>query len=284
MIDVDAARTFMHSYARLLDRRRFQHAFDDAPAELVLAAVTAYRNPEGGFGALEPDLRAPSSQPIPTRYALDVLAELPPCDECRALALGALDWLATVTNADGSVPFVLPSGGDQPAAFWLQPSPESSLLATAQLAAAAHRLELDHPWLARATAYCWGHVRGISPAEAYTFRFSVDFLDAVPDRARADAEIDRLTQLMPADGRIVVTEGVEGEELDPLVIAMAHPCRRAAVRRGSPRAGGRHARGRAGRRRRLGLHLGEVDPRRRMGVARRGHHRRLWTLRAYGRL
>lgn len=219
MIDLDAARTFVHSHARLLDRRRFQHAFDGAPADLVLTALTAYRNPDGGIGALEPDLRTPASQPIPVRYALDVLATVPPSNEAQALALGALDWLLTVTNDDGGVPFVLPSAAEQPAAFWMQPAPESSLLATAQLVAGALRLGLDHPWLSGAAAYCWSRVGDVSPGDAYTFSYVVDLLDVTPDRARADQEIDRLAALVPADGRIIVAGGNEGEAIDPLAIA-----------------------------------------------------------------
>ncbi len=219
MIDLDAARAFVHGHARLIDRRRFQHAFDGAPAELVLAAVSAYRNPDGGIGALEPDLRTPASQPIPTRYALAILARLPPSEDRAALALGALDWLATVSNDDGGVPFILASAAEQPAAFWLQPSPKSSLLATAQLAAAVARLELDHPWLADAAAYCWAHLLGVLPSEAYTFKYVLDFLDATPERLRASEAIAHLATLMPSGGNIVVTEGIEGEQLDPLAIA-----------------------------------------------------------------
>jgi hypothetical protein len=219
MIDLDAARAFVHSHARLVDRRQFQYAFDDAPAELVLAAVSAYRNPDGGFGALEPDLRTPASQPIPVRYALDILATLPATDQRQTLARDSLAWLATVTNDDGGVPFVLPSAAEQAAAFWMQSSPESSLLATAQLAAAALRLGLDHPWLAAAAEYCWAHVGAVRPSDAYTFKFVVDFLDATPEGSRAGRELERLAGLVPATGRIVVTEGVEGEELDPLSIA-----------------------------------------------------------------
>lgn len=219
MINLDAARTFVHSHGRLVDRRRFQHAFDGAPAELVLTALTAYRNPDGGIGALEPDLRTPASQPIPVRYAMDILATLPASAAGQALALGALDWLATVTNEDGGVPFVLPSVAEQPAAFWMQPAPESSLLATAQLVAGALRLGLDHSWLVSASTYCWAHVGDVTPGDAYTFKYVVDFLDVTPDRVRADQDIDRLATLVPADGRIIVAEGVEGEELDPLAIA-----------------------------------------------------------------
>lgn len=219
MTDLDAARRFVHGHARLLERRRLEHAFDGAPAELVLAALTAYRNPDGGIGALEPDLRTPASQPLPTRSALAVLAGLPATGATRAMALGALDWLATVSGADGGVPFVLPSGAEQPAAPWLTPSPGSSLLATAQLAAAAHRLGLAHPWLDRADGFCWAHLRDPEVRDGYTFAFVVDLLDATPERARADAELDVLAALVPADGRTAVAGGVEGEHVDPLIVA-----------------------------------------------------------------
>lgn len=210
----------MATTARLLERRRFAHLFDGGPAELVLSALKAYRNADGGFGMVDPDVRTASSQPSALRYALEVLAELPAGDEARALAAGAFDWLQTVTGADGSVPFVLPTAADGPHAPWFDSADASpSLLMTAQLAAAGHRLELDHPWLGPATAYCWRHLAELNLSEAYTFAYVVDLLDAVPDRARADAAIDALADRVPTDGRIVVAEGVEGEELDPLDVA-----------------------------------------------------------------
>jgi hypothetical protein len=124
-----------------------------------------------------------------------------------------------VSNDDGGVPFVLPSVTGQPAVAWIQPAPESSLLATVQLAAGALRLGLDHSWVARAVAYCWARVGDVTPADAYTFTYVVDFLDVVPDRARAAQELDRLATLVPADGRIVAEGGIEGEELGPLAVA-----------------------------------------------------------------
>lgn len=117
------------------------------------------------------------------------------------------------------MPFVLSSSPEQPAAPWLPPSPESSLLATAQLAAGAHRLDLDHPWLTSAASYCWARAEQVTPGDAYAFRYFVDFLDATPNRTRADAELDRLVGLMPSTGHLVVAEGAEGEALDPLAIA-----------------------------------------------------------------
>jgi hypothetical protein len=220
MTDIDAARIFVHGHARLVDRRRFAHLVDGAPADLVLAAIGAYRNPDGGIGALDPDTRTPTSQPIPVSYALGMLAELPPSPERQSLALGALDWLTTVSNPDGGVPFLLPSATGYPAAFWMQPSAESSLLATVQLAAGGLRLGVDHPWLDPASRYCWERIETAAPdGDAYTFKYAVDFLDATPDHDRAEAVLAGLAGRVPADGRIRVAGGAEGEQLDPLAVA-----------------------------------------------------------------
>ena len=75
--DVEAARNFVLGNARLLDRRRFLHRFEDGSAEAVLEALLPYRNEDGGFShALEPDLRGLASQPVPLEHALHVLDEI----------------------------------------------------------------------------------------------------------------------------------------------------------------------------------------------------------------
>jgi hypothetical protein len=220
MPDIAAAAQFVHTHGRLLERRRFDHLFGSAPdAEAVLRAVDAYRNADGGIGFLEPDLRTPTSQPSAVLYAFEVLEEiqdavaLPP-----ALTTGALDWIATFTNDDGGIPFVLEAAADFPHAPWWtpQPDPPSSLLMTAGVAAAALRLGLEHPWLAGAADYVWGALDELQISEAYSFRYVVHFLDATPDRARAEAELDRLAERVPADGVLTVGAGVEGEALSPL--------------------------------------------------------------------
>ena len=68
MVDLTAASEFMATHARLLDRRRFDVLVHGGAPEGVLAAVDAFRNPDGGYGwGMEPDLRAPrASPPAPT--------------------------------------------------------------------------------------------------------------------------------------------------------------------------------------------------------------------------
>ena len=90
---------------------------------------------------------------------------------------------------------------------------------TAGLAAGAHRLGLDHPWLGPATDYCWERAGEIAEGDAYTVRYGVDFLDAVPDRARAEEVLASVAERIPADGLLPVGGGTDGEVLRPLELA-----------------------------------------------------------------
>ena len=72
-VDFVAAEQFMLREARLLERRLFAWRFRGGSAGSVTEAVEAYANEDGGYGnALEPDLRGPSSQPVPLERALEI--------------------------------------------------------------------------------------------------------------------------------------------------------------------------------------------------------------------
>jgi hypothetical protein len=219
MTDLDAAARFIAAHARLIDRRRFAFLAGDGSREAVMRALAAYRNDDGGFGQIEPDVRTPASQPVCILYALEILQEIDATD--LSLATEALDWLQTASNDDGGVPILLPTAKGWPHAPWMQPHdpPGSSLLVTAGIAAIAHRLGLDHPWLAHATDYCWTRARDAMTGDAYAFRFVLDFLDAVPDRERAAGELAAMAGRVPADGLLRVEGGTEEEVLRPLDLA-----------------------------------------------------------------
>jgi hypothetical protein len=223
MPDLAAARQFVHSHGRLLERRRFEHLYGDAQddPEPVLRALEAYKNADGGFGLLEPDLRTPASQPSAVLYAFEVLEELPSAARPAALTTQALDWIDTITNDDGGIPFVTPTAeGFAYAPWWAPADPApSSLLMTAGVASVAYRLGLDHPWLTKADTYIWDQLAHLRLSDAYAFRYVVHFLAAVPDRARADAELAVLRDRIPDDGVITVESGIEGETLGVLEVA-----------------------------------------------------------------
>jgi tyrosine-protein phosphatase YwqE len=220
----------------------------------------AYVNPDGGIGALEPDLRAPAGQPLAVLSALAILAEAGARDD--ALATGALDWLlADGTNPDGGVPFVLPSLRGWPHVPWLEApdDPPSSLLATAGLVAHVQRLGLEHQWRTPATEFCWARAASAGDAtDPHTLRHVLDFLDTAGDRPRAEALLDALAEKIPSDGVLTVNAGIAGEVLRPLDLA-PHPG---------------HAARRPGRRRRLDLRLGRLEPGGDPRMARDRDHRR----------
>lgn len=190
MTDLDAARDFLLLNARLIDRVRFAHLFEGAAREPVLAALRAYRNDDGGFGhGLEPDIRAPDSQPGAVNSALEILEETQASDDPMVGA--ACDWLASVSNPDGGVPFALASLEGYPRAPWWQASEESSLTITGLLASQLHRAGSSHPWLEGATEFCFARAADPNCESAYELRGLVAFLDAVPDRDRAQRRSKR---------------------------------------------------------------------------------------------
>ena len=218
----------MAGHARLLDRRRFELLFDDGDAEPVLAALRAYRNGDGGYGhGLEPDLRAPESQPSAALHAFEVFAEVAPVTSPDAVDL--CDWLDAVALPDGGLPFALPIADPTGSApFWANADPHAfSLQISAIVAAQANRVAAHDPavaghrWLARATSRCLAAIDALETApEAYVLAFVVRLLDAVHDRnAAAPALLARLGEYIPDDGRIPVTGGLPEETLRPLDLA-----------------------------------------------------------------
>jgi len=136
--DLNAAKTFMAAHGRQLDCRRLELLLDGGDPAAVLAAVDAYRNPDGGYGwGLEPDLRAPESQPGGALHALEAFADAAPATTPRALEL--CDWLATASLPDGGLPFALPITDPAGCAPWWQgpDAGESSLQITSIVAGIA---------------------------------------------------------------------------------------------------------------------------------------------------
>ena len=223
MVDLDAASDFMAAHARLLDRRRFDVLVRGAPPDGVLAALEAYRNPDGGYSwGLEPDLRDTRSQPGPALHAFEVFEDIAPATTPRAVEL--CDWLETVTLPDGGVPFAVPvesSAGCAP--FWANADPDhSSLQITAIVTAMAHRAArhdsaiAEHDWLKRATDYCLETIEAEGEeTEPMALAFAFQALDAA-GRPEAEALIDKLGARIPEDGMMKVVGGSPDEYMRPL--------------------------------------------------------------------
>lgn len=214
--DFDAATAFIAANARVLDRRRFQRMFEDGAAEPVRDAVAAYRNDDGGFGhGLEPDCRAPGSQPAAAEMALRVMDEADAWDD--ALVLGACDWLTAVAPAEGGAAFVESNPqalAGWPHAPWWVPAPggPASLLPTGSIAGTLHARGVQHPWLDRATEVMWTR---ISKAGAETGGYEMfgvlAFLQHVPDRDRATAVFGQVGSLLLENNLVAIDPETTGE-------------------------------------------------------------------------
>jgi hypothetical protein len=225
--DINAARAFLVSQGRLLDRHRSDLVMDIGDPDRVLRALDAHRNPDGGYGwSIEPDLRSAGSHPAGALHAFEVIEEIAPATSPHAAEL--CDWLATVTRPDGGLPFVLPI--DDPTAsspVWTEAdTTTSSLQITSAVAALAHRAGrydlaiAEHPWLAAATGYCLERIAATErPEEMFVLelRFALWFLDAIADDVpEAADQMRRLAGAIPPSGSLPVPGGAADEKLRPL--------------------------------------------------------------------
>ena len=184
---IDNAARFIWQNARLLERRLFAQLFQNASRDPVAAAITAYRNADGGFGhALEPDVRAPSSQPLFCEIALRALHTAGIRD--ATLANGAAEFLASVAEPSGRVAIVTSDVLNYPrAVHWTSPEfSGDSPNPTAALAGMLRYQRVAQQWLDRASAWCWRRLE--QPIdEAHEIVCVLTFLEHEADRKRASA-------------------------------------------------------------------------------------------------
>ena len=190
-------RDFVYREGRLLERRLFAALFEDGPASAVVDCLRGYQNADGGFGhALEPDKRAPSSQPLDVLIALEAVAAAGAIDE-QMIRRGC-DFLETVADDRGALPPVLPSIAGFPRAdHWGDGEFPPGALPTVGIAALLDKLGVDHPWRRRVDTFCWHVVEVQPPDDAHALRECFAFLEHAPDRPRAKAAGVGLARALP---------------------------------------------------------------------------------------
>jgi len=224
-VKVSAAERFVYSSARLLDRHRLAVLLHDAPIEPVLRGLAAYRNSDGGYGhALEPDVRGPNSETTSTLHALEVLDELNALGDPLA---DVVEWVATVAESDGGVPFILPTSAGYPLAAWMVPHGGSHL--TFGLAALLGQAGARSTWLNTADEWCWQRLRQVQDLNAYWLKYALDFLDRTVDADRAVRVIETLRPLLRPDGSVPVPGGTENETLSALTLSPSPAARSRAL-------------------------------------------------------
>lgn len=227
-IDLAAARSFLATHGRQLDRLRLLLHLGEVDAPQVLSALDGYQNADGSYGwGLEPDLRDGRGQPGAALHAFEVFDEVAALAGIRTpSAVKLCEWLATVALGDGGLPFALPVADPAGCApFWRDAvSTQSSLHITAAVTAPALRLARHdeavaaHPWLIGSTRYCLDEIAARQrPASTLELIYCLAFLDAlaVTDESAA-GHVRRLGAVVPADGLMHVEGGRDDEFQRPL--------------------------------------------------------------------
>jgi hypothetical protein len=230
----ERARDYLMTEARPLDHALFEHRFEGAAPETVLAELTRYRNEDGGFGrALEPDVRTPTSSALATGIALGVLREVgagadhPPVQDAVAYLLDTFD-------AERRVWRVVPEDvNDYPHAPWwhdeggslAQTFDDFLIVPRAQLLAHLHAYPTLAPptWLRDVTGRTVAVVEGMD-VETFggggdSVRYALDLAEA-PGLA-PDFRQRLLTRLRPVVDALVVRDPDRWSEysMQPLKIA-----------------------------------------------------------------
>jgi hypothetical protein len=218
--DLNRAAEFVWRHARLLDRHRFAYLFLGGDKGTVMSALRAYQNADGGFGnALEPDLRAPDSQPVPVWSALEILDEIKSLDD--PMVAQACDYLSSVSCPDGGVPFVLASAQLYPRAPWWQPAEQSAgaLVPTAGIVGLLSKRGVQHPWLDGARTFCWRRIDALQLTGPYDVKFALRFLEQEADQGRARQAVDRIGPMLLERDWVALDPAAQGDVHLPLEFA-----------------------------------------------------------------
>lgn len=192
-----AAREFIRREGRLVERRLFSTLFEGADPVGVVDSLRGYQNTDGGFGhGLEPDKRCPDSLAIDVETAFQILSAAGAVDQ--ELVQRACDWLQSTAAPDGAVALSSPAMEPYPRAeHWSEWTYVPGLNPTAGLAGLLHNFGVEHPWLTRATDWCWSALDAGFPEDAHAMLESLVFLEHVPGRARAEAFVAGIGDWLP---------------------------------------------------------------------------------------
>ena len=205
----DAGRAFIQREGRVLEQRLAATIFDGAPPGGVVDALRGFQNPDGGFGhGLEPDKRCPASLGIDVEAALLAMNAAGTVD--HEMVGRACDFLASIATSDGAVALSAPVMEAYPRAeHWSDWTYIPGFNPTAGLAGILHRMEIDHPWVDKATDWCWSALDGDLPDDAHAVSEILVFLGDVPDRARAEARAPAVVE------HLATAAHYRGDPLDP---------------------------------------------------------------------
>jgi hypothetical protein len=198
---LERAEEFIYKNGRLLDRKRYELFFANGSREAVLSVLRAYQNEDGGFGnALEPDIRCPHSQPVPTEMALHIMEEIEAFD--GSILEGMVRYLSQITVKDsGGFPLAFRSVNDYPHAPWWKTERDNhaSMNPTGTIMGLLLKQKVktdfnEDPWFQQSLQYVWNQLDRDNPSGYHDGVQWITFLQHTPDRVKADKYISLLDE------------------------------------------------------------------------------------------
>ena len=185
------AKDFLYKNARLLDRKRFEYHFEGGSSVEVINVLRTYQNVDGGFGnALEPDIRCPQSQPVPTEMALTIMDEV----ECfdTGIIKGIAKYIQSITLPEGGIPFVFTSASLYPHAPWWKTEEDnkSSINPTGKIIGYLYKQKAytdfyHEEWFLRNVQFIWSYLENGGVTDYHDGIQLITFLENAPDTSKA---------------------------------------------------------------------------------------------------
>lgn len=215
---IERGGRFLSQIARPLERAGFSCLFESASSQALLDALSAHKNSDGGYGeSLEPDLRDPNSHPLFVDFALKAAYQAGV--RAPSIAEGVCDFLESVSQPGGSLPYLLPSALERPrAAHWEKLHPPSLEL-TYGIVGLLHWLGIEHSWLEAATAECWAGLEAAPPQDAHALIGVLHFLEFASPNDKREECLSRILELVPQARWLKIDPEASGYGLSPLELA-----------------------------------------------------------------
>ena len=177
---LEKATRFIWENSRFLERAVFEHFFYKGPTARILEILKTYQNEDGGFGhALEPDLRAPDSQPLFTEFALRTLYECNLRDP--EMAYKVCGFLSKHADFKQGIPSIFLSSQNFPrAAHWNNPTAvQPSMDRMTGLVGLVSWQGIKHPWLSEAIEVCIESIATTYYEDAHTIQNAFCLLESL---------------------------------------------------------------------------------------------------------
>jgi hypothetical protein len=216
----ESATNFIWKNARLLERAIFAYHFLNGSPARILDVLHTYQNEDGGFGnALEPDLRAPDSQPLFVEFALRTLYE---CNlQAPDMSKRACEFLSKHADLEKGIPLVFPS-------FRLYPHPshmdnpqveQASMERLTGLVGLLYWQGVSDPWLQQAVEVCVNFITNSSFTDTHTILNAFCLLEALSADRPDDHLFSRLSDDLFKSSFLRLEVPVTSYGLTPLTFA-----------------------------------------------------------------